>query len=496
MPERSDNKPNDAQYRRSVAAYRALFFAAAGLLALIGLVVFGPLAAPVQAQIAVINQGYVPYSDAPINYRTRPLTDPVALLQKQLDAGTASLAYDPDHGYLKSVLDLLKVPVSSQTLVFSKTSFQYSKISPEHPRALYYNDEVYVGSVHDGKAVEIVSFDPMQGAIFYLLDEHKVDKPVFQRAELDCTQCHIAGGTRGIPGALLRSVYPLSPGTLTPQAPSFITGQEAPIKQRWGGWYVSGSLASASMGNAAVLNPPPLSDDPAARQLPQLTSFDKRYDAASYLTPESDQVALLVLAHQTQLHNLITLTNYQTRLALYGQNKNADPADSPAPSLDALPQAARDQIEKPAEQLLRYLLFTNEAPLGGIDGRQAIAASKFAQEFATRGPRDAKGRSLRDFDLHDRLFRYPCSYLIYSDAFDTLPQPAKGYVYHRLLQVLSGQDQSADFAKLSAQDRQAILAILIETKPGLPAEWQDYARSNHLQLAALVPKPNPSADQH
>jgi hypothetical protein len=147
------------------------------------------------AQIAVRNQGYVPFSDAPINYRSTDLSDPVAKLQQQITDGKATLEYEPAHGYLKSVLKLLNVPVDSQTLVFSKTSFQYKKISPDHPRALYFNDDVYVGSVHEGKAIEIVSFDPKQGAIFYLLDEHKVPQPVFQRAELDCTQCHIAAGT-------------------------------------------------------------------------------------------------------------------------------------------------------------------------------------------------------------------------------------------------------------------------------------------------------------
>jgi len=184
---------------------------------------------PARAQIAVRNQGYVPYSDAPINYRTQPLSDPDALLQKRLDAGKASLVYDQQHGYLKSVLKLLDIPRESQTLVFSKTSFQFSKIAPDHPRALYYNDDVYVGSVHQGKTVEIVSFDPMQGAIFYLLDDQKSAKPVFQRAELDCTQCHIAAGTRGVPGVLLRSVYASQTGSLTPRSPQYITDQKSPL---------------------------------------------------------------------------------------------------------------------------------------------------------------------------------------------------------------------------------------------------------------------------
>lgn len=411
-------------------------------------ITLGCYASAASAQIAVRNQGYVPFSDAPINYRSNDLHDPVSRLQHQLESGKATLEYEPEHGYLRSVLQLLQVPVDSQTLVFSKTSFQYPRISPEHPRALYYNDDVYVGSVHEGKAIEIVSFDPMQGAIFYLLDERKVDHPEFQRAELDCTQCHIAAGTRGIPGVLLRSVHPTPTGTLEPGARSFITDQESPWSERWGGWYVSGDLAGGThMGNAIP------------------TSFN----ASAYLSPDSDVVAHLVLAHQTQMHNLITLTNYKTRLALYSQ-------------------ASTGQFERPAEQLLRYLLFTGEAPLPG-GARQGVGASSaFAKDFAARGPRDSKGRSLRDFDLHTRIFRYPCSYLIYSDSFDALPDPARNYLYHRLLEVLSGQDSSPDFARLTATDRQAILEILLNTKPNLPAEWRSYAAA-HPPLESFLPKP-------
>ena len=416
------------------------------------------------AQIAVRNQGYIPFSDPPINYRSDDLHDPVAKLEQKLEKGTAQLQYDPEHGYLPSVLALLQIPVNSQTLVFSKTSFQYPKISPEHPRALYYNDDVYVGSVHEGKAVEIVSFDPMQGAIFYLLDERKSDQPRFQRAELDCTQCHIAAGTRGIPGVLLRSIYVTDAGTQVPGTRSYITDQESPFSERWGGWYVTG--APASMANAAV---------PTSASESQLAPLPQRFNASAYLTGSSDVVAHLVLAHQTQMHNLITLTNYKTRQALYAvvsHDKGGEAAaDTP------LPDGLRQQFQRPAEQLLRYLLFANEASLAGTD----LAPSPFARDFQARGVRDAKGRSLRDFDLHTHIFRYPCSYLIYSDAFDSLPEPAKGYVYHRLLQILSGADQSPDFARLTPADRQAVLEILLATKPGLPAEWQQYSQSKHIQ---------------
>ena len=482
--------------------------AAAGLLAALSC-----LSTPATAQVAVKNQGYIPFSDAPINYRSNDLSDPVSQLQQKLEQGKVSLVYEPEHGYLRSVLQLLQVPIDSQTLVFSKTSFQYPKISPEHPRALDFNDDIYVGSVHEGKAIEIVSFDPRQGAIFYLLDERKVEKPAFQRAELDCTQCHIAAGTRGIPGVLLRSVYPTTTGTLVPGTRALITDQESPWSERWGGWYVTGDLAGGTnMGNAVVedkasapasdaaLAPSatstPAATGPAATGTPlaatKLTTLGKPFDSSAYLSPDSDVVAHLVLAHQTQMHNLITLTNYKTRLALYSQPDRSGSAAPPANAApDAtLPEATRRQFERPAEQLLRYLLFVNESPLPGSASKQRVgASSSFAKEFATRGPRDSKGRSLRDLDLITRIFRYPCSYLVYSDSFAALPEPAKGYVYHRLLEVLSGQDQSQDFARLTADDRQAVLEILLDTQHGLPQEWTDYAAAHHLRLAQ---QPNPS----
>jgi hypothetical protein len=453
---------------------------------LLVLVAWG-ICSSVQAQIAVRNQGYMPYSDAPINYRADDVADPVAKLEQQIEKGEVSLSWDSDQGYLKSVLTLLKVPVESQTLVFSKTSFQYPKITPDHPRALYYNDDVYVGKVHDGKAIELVSFDARQGAIFYLLDEHKVDKPVFQRAELDCTQCHIAAGTRGIPGVLVRSVYANATGTLVPGAASFITDQDSPLSERWGGWYVSGKAGVASMANSVADVPAdaPVQVAQTQANAPKLVSLatQTRYSTSGYLTPGSDAVALLVLGHQTQMHNLITLTNYKTRIALYAlQNQSSEGHAGAIPDAASLPEATRRQFERPAEQLLRYLLFANEAPLSDLDAQAALQGSPFAREFAARGARDSKGRSLRDFDLGTRIFRYPCSYLIYSDAFDAIPQPAKDYVYHRLLQILSGADQSADFSRLSAADRRAVLEILLETKSDLPQEWQAYAHSNHLTL--------------
>ncbi|MDQ1470116.1 MAG: hypothetical protein QOJ99_1596 [Bryobacterales bacterium] len=418
--------------------------------------------APLSGQVAVRNQGYVPFSEEPIHYRSDNLSDPVARLQKQLDTGEATLDYDDRHGYLKSVLDKLHVPLSSQTLVFSKTSFQYKKISPETPRALYFNDDVYVGQVHDGKVIEFVSFDPTQGAIFYILDEKKAAKPVFQRAELDCTQCHVAAGTRGVPGVLLRSLTPTSTGTQASQTSSFTTSQQSAWRERFGGWYVTGTHGNQThMGNLVRQGESDLID------------ISKRFDAASLLTPHSDIVAQLVQAHQTQTHNLITLTNYQTRIALF-----AEAARNKAAGKDAvttpLSNTARQQYETPAEELVRNLLFANEAPLDG----PVKGTSGYAEEVAARGPRDSHGRSLRDFDLNTRIFRYPCSYLIYSEAFDALPSVAKEYICRRLLDVLTGREQGPEYARLSTEDRRAVLEILLATKPDLRDFYQAASSNN------------------
>jgi hypothetical protein len=372
------------------------------------------------------------------------------------------------------VLELLDIPVSSQTLVFSKTSFQYPKISPRRPRALYFNDDIYIGVVHEGKEIEVVSFDKQQGAMFFILHEQKAEKPRFERAELDCTQCHIAAGTRGVPGVLLRSVNPNATGTPVSGAKVYVSDQESPLAERWGGWYATGALAAKTMANLAAAGG-------ATAQNVKLGPLAERFEPAEFLAPGSDDVALLVLGHQTQMHNLITLTNYRTRIALHDAGLEAGAE---------VPGDLRERFEKPAEQLLRYLLFSNETRLPDLDGAKVIADSAFAREFAARGPFDSKGRSLRQFDLRTRMFKYPCSYLIYSDDFDTLPEPSKGYVYRRLLEVLSGKDQSPAFAALSVDDRRAILEILLQTKSGLPQEWHDYARANQLRVAARTTPAN------
>lgn len=405
----------------------------------------------------------LPLDSNPIRYGTRPAADPVTPLAEKLKSGEIELDYDSDTGYLPAVLRLLNVPVSSQVLVFSKTSFQAPRISPRTPRAIYYNDRIAVGYVKTGEVIEITATDPQQGTMFYTLDQEKTATPRIERRS-ECLECHASGSTLGVPGLLVRSVFPDHGGMPIFQAGSFITDHRSPLKERWGGWYVTGTHGSQiHMGNAMAAG------EEDARLLAgkgsNVTDLQSRFDAGAYLSPHSDIVSLMVLEHQTRMTNLITRVNYETRMALYQQAELNKALGEPA---DHISDSARHRIENAGEELLRYLLFTEETALEA----PVKGTSNFAKEFAARGPRDSKGRSLRDPDMTRRMFRYPCSYMIYSDAFEAIPGPAKEFIYRRLWEVLSGKDKSAAFANLSADDRRSILEILRNTKPNLPAYWK------------------------
>ena len=419
-------------------------------------------------------RAFVPFSEPPIDYLSAEVADPVGRLQERIDKGEAALRHEPKRGYLDSVLQSLGIPVSSQTLVFSKTSLQYRKISPKTPRALYFNDNVYVGWVPGANILEISSFDPNQGAIFYQVDQQPSDSPVFLRATIDCTQCHVSRETRGVPGVFLRSVLTSPTGSQWPRTRTLLTGHESPLEERFGGWYVTGTHGQRThMGNVAAADRehPDVLDRAAGANVVDLAA---RFPTGDYASPHSDLVANLVLAHQTQMHNLITLVNFKARIALHAARREGA----------VLGPAARQAYEEPAEELVRYLLFADEAPLDG----PVAGTTTYARDFATLGPRDDRGRSLRDFDLERRLFRHPCSYLIYSEAFDALPEPARNFVYKRLLEVLTSLEPAKGYERLAAADRRAILEILLATKPNLPEEW----RRLRATTAAGSPPPGPA----
>src|SRR4029079_7460473 len=357
----------------------------------------------------------------------------------------------PVHGYLRSLLDALNVPVESQALVFSQTSFQAPHINYRNPRAVYFTHTVAVGWVRGGEILEIAAQDPSQGVLFYELDQKETRAPEPKR-DNDCLACHLSWDTLGVPGLMVESVHPL-PGDIS-YVNGYNTVHASPLAERWGGWWVTGNHGGARhMGNIPVM-PADKGQLKLSNPTQVLASVEGQFDLSGYPTPYSDVVAQMVLAHQVRMTNMITRTGWEARRA------------AAAPSADA-----NARVREAASDLVDYLLFVDEAPLvGPIQG-----SSGYAEWFAKQGPRDSQGRSLRDFDLRRRLFKYPCSYMIYTPAFDALPPAATNAVYSRLWEVLSGRAASPRYKGLAAQDRQAIVSILRNTKKGLPAYFQQGA---------------------
>jgi hypothetical protein len=422
------------------------------------------VAAMLSLGIASVGWGQLDYEGDPIYYARAAVDDPIARLQERLNKGEFDLSYDTEHGYLPSVLEALDVTPSSQVLVFSKTSFQRSRISPRRPRALYFNDDVYLGWVQRGDVIEVSSVDPRQGAVFYTLDQQRVDRPQFTRQTDECLLCHGSSHTGGVPGHFVRSVFPDRSGMPVLSAGTFRTDYTSPIKERWGGWYVTGKHGEQRhMGNVTVTdkNSPEQLDTEAGANIVDLSDY---VDVEPYLSQESDIVALMVLEHQVAMHNRITSANYRARFAQRDAKIMNEALGRPA---DYESESTQQRYASAAEKVLDCLLLVGEETLTDpIRG-----TSKFAEQFQDRGPFDQKGRSLRHLDLNRRLFKYPCSYLIYSASFEGLPGRVRDRIYQRLWEVLTGQDQSPKYAHLSTIDRQAILDILRETKPQLPAYW-------------------------
>jgi hypothetical protein len=376
-----------------------------------------------------------------ISYERAPVNDAVSRLNTRLSAGEVKLESSGPTGYLTSLLKTLNIPVESQVLVFSKTSFQAPRINPKNPRAIFFGDDVSVGWVRGGPVLEVIAQDPVQGSIFYTLEQSQTGVLQFERNDT-CTSCHTSDATQNVPGPFVGSVFPGVDG-ITMYGPAYTTDHRSPFELRWGGWFVTGTHhATRHMGNAVATDP----SDLAAMITPatvHVTSLEGRFDMTGYLSPHSDIVALLVLEHQAQMLNLITRVGWEARVGA---------ADAGRP------------LDRAAAQLVDYLLFVDENPLPG----PIAGTTTFAARFNTSGPRDSRGRSLRDLDLHRRLLKYPCSYLIYSDSFDAMPPAAKAAVYARLWEVLSGRETSDRYAVLTPADRRAILEILRETKPNLP----------------------------
>ena len=297
------------------------------------------------------------------------------------------------------------------------------------------------------------------------MTQEENEKPQFQRRTDNCLVCHSSSRTEGVPGHLVRSLYVDVSGQPLLSAGSRMVDHTTPIEQRWGGWYVTGTHGSQKhLGNLVVRGrdvQEPV-DNSAGHNVRELKD---RLNVDRYVSPHSDIVALMMLEHQVLVHNRIVKANFDTRQALdYDAMMNRTLGNAEGMRLESTTR----RITNTGDRLIKALLMVDEARLTA----PIIGTSGYAEQFSATALRDLQGRSLRDLDLTTRLFKYPCSYLIYSNAFDGLPVESRDYVWQKLFEILSGQDQSEEFAHLTPDDRQAILEILRSTKSNLP----DYYR--------------------
>ena len=400
-----------------------------------------PAVLPAAEPRKVTVEASLPFGQAPVDYLGETTADPIARLDRRLVDGEATLKPVPGRGYLDAVLRLLRVPVSSQLLVYSKTAVNQRLVTPKTPRAIYFNDAVSVAWVPGTAELELSAVDPVKGAMFYVLKQPEASAggaPRFHRKR-SCLACHIGRTTLSVPGGIVRSFLVESTGKPL-EGYSRVTGT-TPITNRWGGWYVTGRLGSSiHMGNLVNRDENRRHRHDASFRA-SLDRLDALVDLKTYLSPHSDVVAHLVLDHQLHGQNLITRVCYEHRL---GRRSDAE------------------------DRLLRYLLLAEEPRWEG----EIAGTSGFAKWFQEQGPRAGDGRSLRQLDLSGHLFRYRLSPLVYSPQLAVMPDAPRKRLGRRFRAVLEGRPAGGLEKLLSDRQRADLRDILEATREDLPTEWR------------------------
>ena len=399
------------------------------------------LALPLRAQVDAWDLPPVKYSDT-------PAVDRLAQLAEKWSKDPSSLSDRTPLERVRAILAELQVPEASQILVFSKTSKQNNLIHPGNPRALYFSSNCYAGYVPGG-AMEVVVQDPQLGPVFYHIDLGNPAGPIrVERDTSDCLSCHATGRTENVPGLLVRSVYPDENGHPLLSLGSGLITHQTPVAERWGGYYVTGSVSLPHLGNRTYADG--RAAEPATYAWKDLQG---KIAINNYLRPTSDIVALMVLEHQCQAHNLLTAASMNYRRAYY-LGKAMSPEGNPDDG------AAGRLADSAAAQIVDWFLFTGEADQGadGVEGDEG-----FQKQFTASIPHTAGGESLGDFQLNGRLFKNRCSYMIYSEAFRLLPDAVKSRVITGLRKIIESPTTDDAHADMKLPERHRIARILDET---------------------------------
>ena len=408
------------------------------------------------------SQFYNDYELEPHGYFSKDAKDPVTLLMKRVQRGEVLIKEPNGKPLVERLLRELGLNKDTQVLVFSRTSLQRREVSYSNPRALYFNESVYLGWMPNGR-IEIASFDPELGPIFYFQRElDDASSPLLARSR-SCLGCHAGDATNFLPGSLGRSVYPDKSGRSLRSIDDYRrSGHHIPLHDRYGGWFVSGNHgAMRHMGNAiASREGGKITID--REQFANLEKLDRFFSTEAYPAPGSDIAALLVFDHQVTMHHRLVEAAYRARQSLF--DSKLDPKETDVSKLSK--GRSTDEFLEGRDKVVDYLLFRDETPIPKVSCDPA-----FRRAFSANRIADSRKRSLKDLRLDGRIFENRCSYMIYSPTFDQFPPMLKGAIYARIHEILTSPKPVEGFDYLGKEEKRRILEILDETKEDLPPGW-------------------------
>lgn len=375
--------------------------------------------------------------------------DRFAELQEKAQKGEVKIDTSSDRAFLSSLLQALNVPVSSQMLVFSASSLQSEIINPRNPRALYFNEDTYIGWVPGG-LVEIIAADPEMGPIFYVFDRLRPGGPVPNvTRSTKCMNCHAGNATRRLPGLIAESLLVSQAGSSLETYRRDVQGHQIPLENRFGGWHLTGEH-NLTDNKANVMG---LTRNGRIEKTPVPPGQFSNLDL--HLLPTSDILPHLVHEHQMGFENRLVYAIYTMR-QLKAENKGLMSSEGKA------------EIEERAQELARYIVFADEAkfPAKGI-----VGDPKYAEDFLRDRKMTKAGLSLKDFDMKTRIFKHRCSFMLYTDTWKHAPRELKDRVYYHMAGYLRDQPD-AQHAHIPPAERLAIRSILKETVTDLPSWWR------------------------
>ena len=338
----------------------------------------------------------------------------------------------------QSVLKELGIPLSSQLLVFSGSASQGTKVNPRNPRALYFNDECYVGIVPGG-LLEMIGVDANAGSQLYTFKNVGRNTPPTATGDDTCLRCHGGLISGYAPGFFIRFTFPEMNGKMT-SARNITPGHQRPLDERFGGWFVTSSNGQSF---------------PAAGQIMQNglavhTQIGEHYDPAIHLAGSSDILAHLLHEHQIGFHNRLIKVLISAR-------------DNGQVEGERIVTSHEEDID----ELVRYMLFQNEAklPKQGI-----VGDAQYVEDFRRNRRPSRTGASLKDLELTTRLLKFRCSYMIYTRPWREMPFEIKAELLTRLHRALQNTNDALS-QHLPEFERLQILHILRDTVPELPDDW-------------------------